>query len=125
MLVKHLTVINSVLALRRLDGSKFDSIALLHIARNLRRLTECAGDIERVRVGLQQKYGVTDKDADSGKPIWTAYASEWQQFIEKETEIHIHLMTVKDLNLTANQIPVTALAALDWMIEPESDERKG
>lgn len=132
MLVKNRVILQTVAALRRLDGNdkehyKFSGLTSLTFARNLRRLGEALEEIEKQRRELvfKNKLGQnTDKDGnpapDKPESVHT-FQNEWTEVLEGETEIVIALLKRGQLLLDTNSIPISILAEIDWLLVPEEE----
>jgi hypothetical protein len=133
MKVRNSIILETLRALVALDGLekerfKFAPLTMLAIARNIRRLKDVSEDIERIRQELIREHGVGKSD-EKGNRIpdppekIRAFNDAYQQVLDAEEEIVLSRIKVKELKLEANNIPVTVLAELDWLLLDE--ERPG
>jgi len=129
MRVKNRIVLETLRALSTLDGGekerfKFSPLTLLSLARNVRRLKDTAEDIERTRQQLVRDYGVGKWDEkgnripDSSEKL-RAFNDAFQQVLDVEADVDLFRIKIKELRLEQNNIPVTALAALDWLLDED------
>lgn len=122
MLFKNKQILEMNQALRQVDNFKFAGIFRYTLAKNLRRLSEAVSDLEETRkkLGADRKMWKTD---EKGAPIPDKnedikdFENEWTKLLNAETEIVLTMITIKDLDLDVNAIPVTVLAAIDCLIK--------
>lgn len=129
MNVKCGTVLESLRALQSFDGNererfKFAPSTMLAIARNIRRLKDAADDIERTRQQLIRDQGLGKIDEkgiripDAPERL-TAFHHAFQIVLDADVDLAVNILKAKDLRLEINNIPVTVLAALNWMFEDD------
>lgn len=129
MKVKNSIILDTLRAFCALDGLekerfKFPPLTMLAMARNIRRLKDAAEDIERTRQQLIRDHGVGKCD-DKGNRVpdapekLRAFNDEYQLVLDAEDELSLTRLKVKELKLDTNNIPVTVLAELDWLLVDE------
>lgn len=130
--VKGKDVLLTVLALRSLDGMekgkerviyKFSGLTLYTLAKNLRRLSEINDDLLQTKDKLIRKHNLDKKNAKgelSQDPADVEkFLAEWTPLMEKENEILVTKLKLDEFQLDANQIPVTTMSVLEWMIKEQ------
>lgn len=126
MKVNNRTVLNTVAALRRLDGDKdrtfkFSALTSYQLAKMLRRLQDSADLVDKLRTDLAKKHGIGLKRAQDEDPMaLAAFSEDFNQILDQETEITPISLKLGELNLETNLIPVSVIAALDWLIVEET-----
>ena len=122
MKIKRQIIYDLTEAFKKIDNCKFSPIITYTLSKNYRRLQEEMSDLEKVRVKLVEQHGL-DKRDEKGNINQTAFHNfqkEWQEFLSGETELVLSMLKLNDLKLDSNNIPITALAALDnILIQPE------
>lgn len=111
-------IVDLAFAHQNLDGVKDDVYKFTpkiryRFSRNLGKLKSRSQAINRTRTGLLRELGVT-KDTDAGYP---EFERRWDEFLSENSEpIDLHRIALADLNLDANQIPITVLNKLSGVI---------
>jgi len=136
MMLKNRQIYALTSAHEALDGAKdganvvrfkFSATTLYTLAKNLRRLADVVQDLEKTRTKLQKKWGITDPKLDSTARAEATRSinEEWLELMEAETDIILSGISLSALKLDENNIPVTTLANLDFiLIEDESKTDK-
>jgi recombinational DNA repair ATPase RecF len=126
MRVKNKNIQSTVQALNALDGNKdrmfkFSATTTYQLAKMLRRLKEEAETIEAARVNLLKKHGLYQRGqaGEADQAALAAFSDDYNQLIEAESDVTVTSFKLGEFNLETNQIPVSVLAAIDWLIIDE------
>lgn len=124
MKLKNLQIIELRNALQQIDAFKFSALIRYSLAKNLRRLSETVADLNIVhkKMGEERKMWRFDekgaKITDSAE-VLNDFKLEWNKLMEVETEIVLTPITLKDLDLENNAIPITTISFIDCIIIEE------
>jgi len=129
MKIKNRRLLESVSALKTLDNpgdkerNKFGAVMTYQLAKNLRRLSDAAMDLETARKSLVKQFGigqVDEKGPVKEDPVkLKAFQEEWAKLMEEDTELVVSTFKINNFDLQTNKIPIWVLATLDWMIIDE------
>jgi len=135
---KHL--IESVDALRMLDSKeqgnkprfKFDRVVRVNLATKLRRLADAVEDLEKAKKEIRDENNYTGQMKENGQPVDAPDVikkvnDEWEAVLNAPTESDVSSMTkikMSSLNLDVNQIEISVLATLSWLIENDLEDTK-
>lgn len=123
MQLKNKQILEAASGLQRVDNFKFTGIFRYTLAKNLRRLSEAVSDLEDTRKKLGSDRNMWQKRDDKGNTlpddpkVIKEFEDEWSKLMAADTEIVLTMITVKDLDLDVNAIPVTVIAAIDCLIK--------
>lgn len=98
MTLKNTDVITLIQALTKLDTAKFSTPTYLALSKNLRAIQGSFVDIQSTEKKLRENQ--------------ETFQSEWDILLEQTVEIELVQVSVADLQLDKNHIPVTVLTAL-------------
>ena len=125
--VKNKVIVATTHALRVLDGNekerfKFSGTFMYAMSKNIRRLTEITEDLEKSRQALVRKHDLGKKKNEKGQivkddvDVLQRFQDEYDALMDQESEVVVTKFKLGELNLETNNIPISALAALGWLI---------
>lgn len=114
--LKGSEVLASVEAFSALDKCKFEPKILLAIARTGIALKNAAQVIFQARDQLAKQY-FKDGKIDTEHSKFPEYKEKVEEVIAEPVEVEVLLLTEDDLALSENDIPVSILMSLQWLIK--------
>lgn len=132
MKISNKKVLETVNYLRALEGTesqrfKFGAFTVWILVRNLRKFADLAEDLEKTRIKLIQKHGIKPRKDDQTKLDtsdlnFKEFQDEWTKLLEEEVIVEgIKNIKASELKLDINNVPLTLLTELNWMIDDDMD----
>jgi len=124
MKLKRQVIYDLLEAFKKIDDCKFNPLVTYSLSKNYRRIQEEITDLEKARVSLVEQHGLDKRDekGNLNQSELNKFQKEWQDFLNGETEIVLTFLKFDDLRLDSNKIPISALAALDIILEQKESK---
>lgn len=117
IVLKNKDILESLNAFSALDKCKFEPTMMLAIAKTGIALKNAAAATLEVRDKIAKEYFPEGQIETSSKKF-PEYKSKVEEALEAESEIAgVTKLSSADLKLEENEIPISVLMALDWLIE--------
>lgn len=119
---------NGVKALSELETGRtpirlvFPGAVRYKLAKNAKVLNEVVEVFQKVRDSLVEKYGTVNEETkqssiDPNGPNWKLFTKEAEQLLSEQEDLNIHTITLAELNLDGNPIPISIIDQIMAIIE--------